>query len=308
MAVDVRQLRCFVAVAEELHFGRAAARLHVAQPAVSQTVKAMEAELGVVLLERTNRRVVLTDAGRVLLDHARAVVAHLDAILAAMARVRAGEEGRITLAVAVGLPPNLLPALLERFRAELPGVVVVARPMPSAASVAEALDHHGIDLAVMRGLVREPGVSSVVIDREVVGIALPARHPLAGRAAVAPRDLAGEPFATFDRTADPALHDHIFGALMASGLDGAPVLHESAAGAVDASLRLVAAGAAVSLKLASEVEAFRSADVVWRPLEGVHLEVAVAAAWRPDRCSPALARLVSLLPSIPEPAEPTLRA
>ena len=306
--MDVRQLRCFVAVAEELHFGRAAARLHVAQPAVSQTVKAMEAELGVGLLERTNRRVVLTDAGRVLLDHARAVVARFDAALEAMARLRSGDEGRLTLGVAVGLPPNLLPGLLARFRAELPGVVVVARPMPGTDSVVEALDHHGIDLAVLRGLVREPGVSSVVIDREMVGIALPARHRLAARSAVSPRDLTGEPFATFDRSSDPALHDHIFGALAAAGLGGAPVLHESPAGAIDASLRLVASGAAVSLKLASEVEAFRSPEVVWRPLEGVRLEVAVTAAWRPYRTSPALTRLVGLLPSIPEPAEPTLRS
>lgn len=305
--MDVRQLRCFVAVAEELHFGRAAARLHVAQPAVSQTVKAMEGELGVVLLDRTNRRVVLTDAGTVLLEHARAVVSRFDAAVEAMARVRSGDEGRLTLGVAVGLPPNLLPGLLARFRAEVPGVVVVARPMPAAPSVADALDHGGVDLAVLRGLVHEPGVASVVIDREMVGIALPAGHPLAARPAVSPRDLTGERFATFDRASDPALHDHLFGVLMAAGLEGVPVVHESAPGAIDASLRLVAAGAAVSLKLASEVEAFRSADVVWRPLDGVHLEVAVAAAWRPDRSSPALARLVGLLPSIPEPTEPTLR-
>ena len=293
--VDVRQLRCFVAVAEELHFGRAAERLHVAQPAVSQTVIAMERELGLVLFERSNRRVALTDAGRVLLTEARVVLERFDGVLAVAEQLRSGATGRVTIAVAAALPPNLLPELLRVFRAAAPDVAVVAKSVGDPPAPIAALAAGRYDLAVLRGVIEAPGIASVVVAAEAVGVALPAGHQLADRDAVPARSLRKQPLVAFPRAASPAEFDRLFAALAAAGLDEVGDIHESPAGAVDASLRLVAAGEALSLKLRSEVDAFASDAVVWRPFADVDLRVVVSAAWRFDVTSPATRRLVSAL-------------
>jgi hypothetical protein len=148
---------------------------------------------------------------------------------------------------------------------------------------------------VVRGAVDAPGIASVIVAVEPVGVALASDHPLATLDVVPARSLAGEPLVAFSRAADPAEFDRLFGALAAAGLSEPGEVHESPPGAVEASLRLVAAGEAVSLKLKSEVEAFASSDVIWRPLADVELEVVVSAAWRFDVVSPAARRLVEVL-------------
>ena len=293
--MDVRQLRCFVAVAEELHFGRAAERLHVAQPAVSQMIRGMERELGLVLFDRSNRRVALTDAGRVLLPEAQTVLDRFDGVVAVAERLRTGVAGRVTVGAADALPPNLLTELLRLFRAAAPDVKVVAKSVAAVADPVAALAGGRYDMAVLRGIVEAPGIASVVVAAEAVGIALPADHPLAEGETVAARSLAGEALVAFPRAAAPEEFDRIFAALAAAGLHEPGELHESASGAVESSLRLVAAGEALSLKLRSEVEAFASPAVVWRPLADVDLRVIVSAAWRFDVPSPATRRLVEAL-------------
>jgi len=293
--VDVRQLRCFVAVAEELHFGRAAERLHVAQPAVSQTVMAVERELGLVLFERSNRRVELTDAGRVLLAEARGVIERLDQFVVVADRLRSGVTGRVTIAVAAALPPDLLTELLRVFRAAAPDVKVVAKSVADVADPVAALSGGRYDLAVLRGVIDAPGIASVVVASEPIGVALPAEHELAASDVVSARSLNDEPLVAFPRTASPTEFDRLFAALAGAGFDHVGEVHESPPGAVEASLRLVAAGEALSLKLRSEVDASGSADVVWRPFADVDLRVLVSAAWRFDVTSPATRRLVDAL-------------
>jgi DNA-binding transcriptional LysR family regulator len=294
--VDIRHLKCFVVVAEELHFGRAAARLHIAQPAISQTVIGLERELGLVLFERSNRRVELTDAGRALLGEARGVLDRFDGTLALAERLRSGTAGRVNVAVTPALPPNLLTELLAVFRAAAPDVKVVAK---SVGDVPDPLSGLGgrFDLAILRGQIQAPGIASVVVATEPVGVALPSSHRLASSESVSARSLAGEPLAAFPRAAAPAEFDRIFAVLAAAGLDDVGEIHESPPGAVDASLRLVAAGEALSLKLRSEVDAFGSAGVVWVPFADVDLSVVVSAAWRFDVTSPATRRLVDALSS-----------
>jgi DNA-binding transcriptional LysR family regulator len=291
--VEIRQLRCFVAVAEELHFGRAASRLHVAQPAVSQTIRTIEKELGLILFDRTNRRVALTDAGAVFLDEARRVLERFDGALQTMARLRSGETGQILVGAVAALPPSLVPGLLSKFAAEAPGLNVMIRALPSGRPSNESLDTSGFDLVLVRGDVHEPGISTAVVAREPVGVALPADHPLASRPVLTPEDLEGMPLISFARTADAESFDALFTRLRAAGLTDVRIAHESSG--VEASLRLVGSGAGLSLKLASEVVAFGSDAVVWRPLSGVSLDVVISAAWRADRITPALAGLIPLL-------------
>lgn len=182
--MDLRHLRAFVAVAEELHFGRAARRLYVAQPAVSQLVRGLEAELGVTLFERTSRRVSLTWAGQVLLEEARDLLAREALLAERMTRIRAGETGEVSLGTIPALPPDLLPGLLTELRDELPDVHVVARSLPPGLTAAAALDRPDVDIALLRGEVTDPGISIVEVARERVGVALPAMDPLATRSSL----------------------------------------------------------------------------------------------------------------------------
>ncbi|WIV56196.1 LysR family transcriptional regulator [Amycolatopsis nalaikhensis] len=296
--MDVRQLRCFVAVAEELHFGRAATRLHVAQPAVSQTVKAIEKQLGLVLLDRSQRRVRLTEAGALFLTESRAVLARLDDALAAMARFREAESGTFHIGVAAALPPDLVPRLVTRVRDRHPELAVSVHPLPTRPEVAELFDT-GLDLVLVREPVRRgPRIDGRVVAREPIGVAVPRAHPLAAAESITAAQLDGHPLAGFARDADPEIHDEVFGALRAAGYTGPGVLHGAHSGAVDASLRLVATGGALSLKLASEVRTFGHSDVVWRPLADVRIEVTVTAAWCPDRMRGTRAEVLRLLPRV----------
>lgn len=294
VVVDVRQLRCFVAVAEELHFGRAAARLHIAGPAVSQTIRSIENELGLRLFERTNRRVELTHAGRLLLGEARAVLERFDDALVAMARLRSGESGQVLIGAVPALPPRLVPELLARCAGHAPGIEVVVTALRSGRDLHHALEDEA-DVVLVRGEVTEPGIESTVVTREPVGVALRPDHPLAVHPAIRSAQLDGVPLIAFPRASDAAEHDRLFGALATAGLTKPHLVHESHPGAVEGSLRLVASGAGLSLKLQSEVDAFGSAKIAWRPLADSRLEVVISAAWRPDRGTPALERVLPLL-------------
>ncbi|HET7416898.1 MAG TPA: LysR substrate-binding domain-containing protein [Solirubrobacterales bacterium] len=290
--MELRHLRSFVAVAEELHFGRAAARLHVAQPAVSQTVAALERELGVTLFARNSRGVTLTEAGRALLPDASAVLDRAEAFAAAAARLRSGSAGRVTIGVSPALPPDLLTRALAAGRAVAPGTRVVARSL-TRRDPAAALADGAVDLVLARGPIGAAGVTSVLVAAEPVGIAVPAGHPYATRPEISAADLNRQPLVGFARHEDPAQFDRIFDALRLAGLTDEGEVHESPAGAVEASLRLVAAGEALSLKLESETTAFGDPAIVWRPLAGVDLRVEVHVAWRIDLTN-AAARKVAL--------------
>lgn len=292
--VELRHLRAFLAVAEELHFGRAARRLHIAQPAVSQQVRTLEAEFGVVLFERTSRRVALTYAGEILLGEARDLLGRHDQVIERMARIAAGAAGEVGVGIVPALPPDLLPGLLTRWRRQLPDVLVVARSLSSGLTANAALNRSDVDIALVRGEVTDPGVSAVVVAREPVGVALAAADALTARSSLTAADLDGRAIATFPRTADPTEFDRLFDALRTCGLRSYTT-QESAPGGVDASLRLVRSGLAVSLKLEGEVRALRDADVVWRPLDNPTIDVVISAAWRPDHLGPAGRQLVGVL-------------
>ena len=302
--VEIRHLRCFVVVAEELHFGRAAARLHVAQPAVSQTIRGLEAELGLTLFDRGSRSVTLTEAGRALLDQARPALSRFDDLIEAMARVRSGQGTNISIGAVPALPPELVPSLLARIAGRGAGPTAVVRAVPSGRHPRDLLQGGAFDMVLVRGVVDAPGIASVVVAREAVGVALPAEHPLAAQPSVAPADLSGVPLISFGRTTDPVEFDRIYGPLSAAGLSDLRLVHESHAGAVEASLRLVERGVGLSLKPASEVSSFASPTVTWRPVRDVDLDVVVSAAWRLDRVTPGLRWLIGVVQEGAVGAEP----
>jgi DNA-binding transcriptional LysR family regulator len=203
---ELRHLRYFVAVADELNFSRAAERLHMAQPPLSAAIRQLERELGVDLFTRTSREVKLTDAGRAFLDGARRTLADADRAVEDAKRAGAGELGRVRLAFSWSMRFETLPALGRTLRTNHPGVELLAQEMWNS-QMADAFAHGSVDIAlslcpeITSELELEP-----ILREELVAV-LPAAHPLAGEAAIPLAALAGEEFVLFPREIAPRLHD-----------------------------------------------------------------------------------------------------
>lgn len=285
--MEARQLRSFVVLAEELHFGRAAARLHIAQPALSQQLKVLERELGLVLLDRTNRRVSLTHAGERLLEEARAVLARMDDAMAAMARVRTGQEGRLVLGVSAGVAHRSLQAMLAAVAQQGDDAIVEPRQVTSAQAL-DGLARNELDAALIHATPVDEKFANIVVSNDVLGVALPSSHRLARRREVRAGDLSGEPLAWMRRRWEPTLYDEVIGTLSAAGFEPGPARETPN---VDTSLSMVAAGLAVSFKFAHEVQRGRQVGVVWRPFADVTPTVPTALVWRRGDRSPLLAVL-----------------
>jgi DNA-binding transcriptional LysR family regulator len=242
--MELRHLRYFVAVAEELHFRHAAERLHVAQPAVSEQVRKLEAELGVTLLERSQRKVALTAAGKAMLDEARRVLRQADRAATAARNARQEDAGRLRIGYLPDALPSALPRALPHFAATAPGLELVLETGPPVQLLDEVrkgtLDVAMVSLpAPVTGL----RVMDLGIDRAVVGLA--EVHPLSGEAVVSPGHLEDTPLLLPPRAANPAFYDGVIACWRAAGVTPAPA--EAAAPYVEHALLAAAAGAGVAV-------------------------------------------------------------
>ncbi|MGV9797256.1 LysR substrate-binding domain-containing protein [Mycobacterium sp. NPDC003449] len=192
--MELRHLRYFRAVGEELHFGRAAERLHIAQPPLSQQIRQLERELGVSLLTRTTRSVELTAAGRAYLDRAVEILDAVDDAGAQARRIAGGTEGRLSIGCVGSATYSLLPALVRALGESLPGVEVSVHGEMLAPAQLDALRSGDVDLALLRPPVNQDGILAEVVRRDRLLAALPAGHRLADTAEVAVEDLRDEDF------------------------------------------------------------------------------------------------------------------
>ncbi|PWI16296.1 LysR family transcriptional regulator [Streptomyces sp. Act143] len=280
------QLHAFVVLAEELHFGRAAARLGIAQPPLSQQIRRLEDKVGAPLFVRPPGPVALTPAGRELLPAARQALATLTDGLAAARAAAAGRTGSLHLGFAASLALTLLPGLLRAYVDRYPQVRLDIREMTSAPQLT-ALREGTLDV----GLVREPppadpDLSFRTVLTEPLMAVLPRAHPLAAQRAVDPAQLARSPFVLLPREAGPGLHDRIT-ALCAPRI----AQHATEWQTVCA---LVEAGLGVSIAPAS-TRRIRLKDVAFRPLAGTDARTVVAVAWRRDDDSPLVANLLETI-------------
>jgi DNA-binding transcriptional LysR family regulator len=300
--MEVRHLRYFVAVAEELNFGRAAARLHVAQPGLSQQIKNLESELGVRLLDRDKRRVSLTEAGTLLLAEAYAVLGRFDECLETMRRARTGEG---SAAIRIGLVSEFSRSWGSELVAEVgrrhPHYVLAVEATPSASQI-RAIDAGELDLGVVRSVPSASSLPRRLLDGEPLGACLPAGHALARDAQVRPADLSGQPLLWMPRSANPEMYDQVLATLAAAGLSAEPV---RSGGSASASFALVAAGYGWTLACASDVaEAAEQGKLIWRTLAGVSLTAETWAVWRPA----APAAVADVLDVLTEIVPPSRRA
>ena len=194
--MELRHLRYFVAVAEELHFGRAARRLNLSQPPLSQQIRDLERELRVELFTRSARRVELTHAGKVFLERARNVLSNAGEAAESARRAARGEVGRIAIGFIDAATFRLLPRILRQFRRRMPGVELVLRELSGTAQQA-ALGHSEIDVGFLRPPIAEEAFDVRVLVREPLVAAIPARHAMARREVIQLEDLAAEPFVMY---------------------------------------------------------------------------------------------------------------
>ncbi|WP_322042090.1 LysR family transcriptional regulator [Paraburkholderia sp. J67] len=285
MNVDLNHLRCFVAVAEELHFGRAAARLFMTQPPLSRQIHLLEEALGLVLFERNSRSVKMTEAGRVYYDDALRILRLADQAADSARRVARGDAGQVTIGFTAVSGYQMVPALLAAAREALPGITVVLREMVSLAQT-RALETRAIDLGIMRAQFASRGLAFQLLTREPLMAALPAAHRLAKRRTIAARDLEDEAFVMYSPDGGKYFHDRIAGLFNAAGVR---VRHVQFIDQTHSIVALVRAGLGVAIVPASAQElGFR--DVVFRPLWSADAHADLDLAWNEEQNTPAVER------------------
>ena len=204
--IELRHLHYFLAVADEQHFGRAAARLGIAQPPLSQQMQRLEATLGVALFDRSQRRATLTAAGRALAARAPAVLEASAALRTDVRQAALGKTGVLRVGVGASAMLGILPEMIARFRARYPAVVVQlddATSKPHAERVGQRL----IDVALLREVAPLPGLRTVIVREERLLVVLPGAHRFARRRTLRLADLSDEPFVLFPREASPSFYD-----------------------------------------------------------------------------------------------------
>jgi DNA-binding transcriptional LysR family regulator len=262
--MELRQLRYFVAVAEELHFRRAAARLHMSQPPLSQQIQQLEAEMGLRLLTRSRRRVELTPAGQAFLRDARTLLSELDGAVATARRIAAGQTGRLRINFVGSALLATVPELVQRFRGAHP-LVEVELHERSTVDQLRAIKSGAVDVGLIRPPVEPDAELSVeVVLRERTVAALPAEHPLASMKRNPLRRLASEPLVLFPRDQAPGFHDLLISSLAGTGVTPRVVQYAPEMLTI---IGLVAAGIGVSLVPAS-VQGLALDGVAYRPVAG----------------------------------------
>ncbi|MEM9201740.1 MAG: LysR family transcriptional regulator [Actinomycetota bacterium] len=286
----LKRLDAFVAVADELHFGRAAERLHIAQPALSQQIRQLEQDLGLRLLERTTRRVDLTADGVAFLPHARQLLVSARSVVQAADELRAGARGRLRVGFVDSTAFDLVPRFLRRFRASWPDAEVELHTM-SSDEQASALTAGHIDLGVARAVPARPAVDSAVLGHDHVLLAVPASHGVADQQAVSLRRLRHQTFVGFSRASSPSLHAELRALLAAHEVAYDPAIEATEYTTI---VGLVAAGEGVALVPAG-VRRLQLPDVRYVQIADSDAKVALMRLTRRDEPRAIVANAIAEL-------------
>ena len=291
--MELRHLRYFIAVAEELHFGRAAERLGISQPPLSQQIQALEEEIGARLFERTNRRVELTDAGRLFLDESRQVLAQVDKAVLLARRAHLGELGELKIGFTSSAPfTSTIPSSIHAFRKAYPDVHLDLQEM-SSRQVLKALLEESLQVGVIRPLALPDAVHWVELFREPLVAVLRADHPLAAGSedGLAIAALAEEPFVFFPRSYGTGLYDQVIALTRQAGFS--PRIAQEASEAMTI-IGLVSAGLGGAI-LPASFRRTRVDGVVYRTLSDPEATTAVWLVRRQNEGSPLALSFIDLV-------------
>ena len=236
--MELRHLKYFVAVAEEMHFGRAAKRLHIAQPPLSQQIMNLEDELGVKLFDRTRRAIQMTDAGIYFLKEAQQLLLHVEQAAETARRIYRGQTGRLIIGFVGSVIHAFLPEGLRVFRERFPDVELVLQELNTAEQI-KSLHARRIDVGFLYPDAQDSMLASQTLTQAPMIVALPKKHTLSGRKSLNIRELAQEPFIVNTRASEPVIRD-IFISMCHSAGFSPRIVQE--AGQVQTVLGLVASG------------------------------------------------------------------
>src|SRR3954452_9029020 len=289
--MEIRWLEAFVAVAEELHFGRAAARLQLAQSPLSQTIRKLERELGVTLFDRSTRSVALTPAGEALLPHAHRVFEELELARQSTRAVSGGFYGTVSIGFSGALNQLTLPPLTRAVRRRYPDVTLNLVGRVMTRDGVEQVERGALDLAfVALPVDPSPVVRTRLIAREPLGVALPVDHPLAGHEVLGLAPLPDQGFVTTPVPAGPSLQETALRACVTAGFRPRIVQEITDPFMI---LTLVAAGVGVGLAPAGDADVMPS-GAVFVPLRGESTYLLNALAWSAENPSTVLAAVLAV--------------
>ncbi|WP_435930159.1 LysR family transcriptional regulator [Dryocola sp. BD613] len=292
MNIELRHLRYFVAVAEELHFGRAAARLRISQPPLSQQIQILEQQTGARLLARTNRSVNLTAAGQQFLTDARQILGQVEAAAARAERLHHGETGELRIGFTSSAPfIKGVSDSLSTFRKRYPDVHIQMREINTRQQIAPLNDGE-LELGLMRNTRLPETLAWKLVLREPLLAMVHRDHPLAAYQSISLQDLAHEPFVFFDPHVGTGLYDDILGLLHRFNIS--PYITQEVGEAMTI-IGLVSAGLGVSI-LPASFQRIRLSDVVWLPLQEQEARSEMWLVWPKHReLSGAALRISALL-------------
>jgi DNA-binding transcriptional LysR family regulator len=287
---DLNQLRCFVTVAEELHFGRAAARLNMTQPPLSRQIQVLEHIIDATLLERTSRSVRLTPAGRSFLPEARRILKLAESASQVARRIALGKTGSLKIGYTAAAAYGFLPELIAACRARLPEVDFSLKEMVSGDQL-EALASGQIDAGLLRPPIARPEFATRRVVAEPLLAAIPKKHPLANAATIAIKDFDDQPFVMYSPYESRYFHDLLVALFTRADVLPRYVQH---VGQIHSILAMVRAGLGVSIVPAAATN-LKLADVRLRPLKlRTQTPVELFMVWRRDHENPLLPSLVEI--------------
>ena len=299
---DFRQARAFITVSEDLHFGKAAARLSMAQPALSRLIRGLEAAVGVSLFERSTRKVRLTAAGEAFAAECRLALGHVSRAVSAAQNAAEGHAGRLRVGYMDFAINGRLPQILQAFRARHPQVRVDLDYMPTAMQHAALLEGR-IDIAFIIGELESPKVLNLLVEQDDFVALLPETHPLARQKTLRTADLANQPFVMGSEDTFSSFRARMFSVCHSAGFFPRIVQQASNTSGI---LGLVAAGVGVTI-FAGNIRNLRRAGVAVKPLSDARQIIPTFAAWVADHPSAVLQRFRDVLILNAQMNAPTLR-